>query len=597
MLRVLLASAVLVLSGGWLLASPAGAHAVLTGSSPGDGERLGEAPESVTIRFNEPVGTELGGLTVLDQTGERVDRGDVLRPSSDSVQVELDDGVDVGTYLASYRVVSADGHVISGAVVFAVGDDLDRDAVAGLAISDDPLVVGVGRLAQTLAFLGVLVAAGLTFFGRFLHDGATDRGGYAPFIRVACVVAAVGAVGVVVARAAEGTGGGLDAIASDGIAGAVLRTGGLGWSVAVLALGLAAIYVASALRSSTVADGLGFYGSLLAVGSFALTGHTADAPQPLLAALADVTHVAVAALWVGGLLGMWLLLRWRRNGSPGQLADTTGVALRLSTAAAVSVAVLFASGLALSTGTLSGPGDLIDTAYGRTLAVKVLVVLAVLAVAAYNRWALVPHILRQLPEFADEADDDDASSASDGEPPVATAARPGDEPTAALDEGGSVLTMVRDDPGPWQQLRGTLRLELIGVVAVVAITAVLVTTPPARISELGADPFNDTVTVTEGVDLNLFLTPGEVGTNTLHITYLGPGNATTDRVGSVSVTVALPAADVAPITVPANGLGPGHWIASTDAMAVAGLWQVEVTARVDGFNQEVSSFEVPIGEP
>ena len=48
-----------------LLAAPASAHTVLVGSDPADGSRLAQSPASVTLRFNEQVGLDLGYLRVV----------------------------------------------------------------------------------------------------------------------------------------------------------------------------------------------------------------------------------------------------------------------------------------------------------------------------------------------------------------------------------------------------------------------------------------------------------------------------------------------------------------------------------------------------
>src|SRR5690606_27792126 len=120
-LLVLLAALVAVLGAG---ASPAAAHAVLVSSSPGEGERLPQGPTEVSLVFSEEVDGELGGVQVLDSTGARVDVGAAVQPSPSQLQVDVAPDLADGTYLVSYRVVSADGHPVSGAVVFAVGDEL-----------------------------------------------------------------------------------------------------------------------------------------------------------------------------------------------------------------------------------------------------------------------------------------------------------------------------------------------------------------------------------------------------------------------------------------------------------------------------------------
>ena len=58
------------------MATPAGAHAVVVSSNPAADERLPTAPTEVSVVFSEAVTSDLGGITVLDSAGDRVDNDD-----------------------------------------------------------------------------------------------------------------------------------------------------------------------------------------------------------------------------------------------------------------------------------------------------------------------------------------------------------------------------------------------------------------------------------------------------------------------------------------------------------------------------------------
>ena len=49
--------------------APAGAHAELLTTTPGDGQTVAEPPSSVTLEFTEPVSVSLGGVRVFDSRG------------------------------------------------------------------------------------------------------------------------------------------------------------------------------------------------------------------------------------------------------------------------------------------------------------------------------------------------------------------------------------------------------------------------------------------------------------------------------------------------------------------------------------------------
>jgi hypothetical protein len=103
----------LALLGLVLVAAPAEAHASLEKMSPATGSIVSTAPARVTLYFDENVRAP-SKIIVTGPSG-RVDHGptEVLNNTvSVAVSVRATPA-DVGAYQAAYRVVSADGHVVS----------------------------------------------------------------------------------------------------------------------------------------------------------------------------------------------------------------------------------------------------------------------------------------------------------------------------------------------------------------------------------------------------------------------------------------------------------------------------------------------------
>ena len=73
-----------------LVAAPqgAGAHAALDESTPANGEILATAPESVTLRFTEPLERSSSTASLADQTGAAV-TGVTLEPGADDYAMTL----------------------------------------------------------------------------------------------------------------------------------------------------------------------------------------------------------------------------------------------------------------------------------------------------------------------------------------------------------------------------------------------------------------------------------------------------------------------------------------------------------------------------
>lgn len=126
----------LALAGALVLASvtPAMAHDELISSDPADGENLVAAPETVTLEFSAEVLTVGAAVVVTDPAGTDWVRAD---PQVDGsvVIAALSPDMPNDAYELRWRVVSSDGHPISGIVLFTVGDVVPGEGMA--AAKDD----------------------------------------------------------------------------------------------------------------------------------------------------------------------------------------------------------------------------------------------------------------------------------------------------------------------------------------------------------------------------------------------------------------------------------------------------------------------------
>lgn len=100
------------------IAAPASAHAALTSSSPADGAELEEAPAEIVLEFNEDIQDIGNEIVVLDSEGTPVADGDPVVDGPTVTQAVT--GGAAGTFTVTWRVVSADGHPISGDLSYEV---------------------------------------------------------------------------------------------------------------------------------------------------------------------------------------------------------------------------------------------------------------------------------------------------------------------------------------------------------------------------------------------------------------------------------------------------------------------------------------------
>lgn len=97
------------------------AHAILVKSSPEKEATITDVPEEILLIFNEAVGDEFLALAVIDESGKRVDHHDPKLDFTDRSHLRATvSKLSPGRYTVRYRVLSADGHVVSGKYFFQV---------------------------------------------------------------------------------------------------------------------------------------------------------------------------------------------------------------------------------------------------------------------------------------------------------------------------------------------------------------------------------------------------------------------------------------------------------------------------------------------
>jgi copper transport protein len=246
---------------------------------------------------------------------------------------------------------------------------------------------------------------------------------------------------------------------------------------------------------------------------------------------------------------------------------------RFSGWAGASLLALVMAGTAMGVIEVGGLSQLTGTTYGKLLVAKVALVALVGAAAAWNRFSFVPAVERSLagagdapdPTRPDPASTDPAPEAS--EPPVEVDDPPGD--------GG---------PHRWTHFDRLLRFELLGIVAVLAVTAVLTNVTPARTA---GDRGIVTVRTKLGTStLEVTIDPARPGRNDVHAYVLDERGAVDDRYDSAEFALALPAQDVGPLSRTPVNAGPGHFQLVGVDLPLKGEWTLTVTVKPDRFTLE-----------
>lgn len=122
-------------------AVPASAHDKLISSDPASDQRLAEAPAEVSLTFSADV-LDMGAAVVVSDAAGTEWVSAVPTVDGPVVTAVLDSGMPDAGYEIRWRVVSSDGHPITGVVPFTVGDG-------------EPLADGAAGVEQGAAEPGV----------------------------------------------------------------------------------------------------------------------------------------------------------------------------------------------------------------------------------------------------------------------------------------------------------------------------------------------------------------------------------------------------------------------------------------------------------
>lgn len=535
------------LAAGWLAvlalflaAPPAAAHATLISTDPVEGEVLPETPDVATFTYDERVSLTEDSVQVFDAAGESVDS--TATGEDEVVTVDLPDDLDNGTYVVAWRVVSADGHPISGSLTFSIGapsENVVSPDVGGDTSAGTKADLGI---AQGLGYAGLLVAAGLAVFCAWMlgdvRPAPETMERLRRLQRTATVVAiAAAAIGVPLAGAYQ-QGLGMQGLTDR----AAYDLDLVGDDVLVLALQAVGLVLALILTGRRVPVTAA---AALAVWSPALVGHTkAYEPVPLLV-VTDALHLSAGAIWLGGLVGLALTLPAIR----GRRRDTAAVVSRFSSVAAGVLALLVVSGTLTGWRILGSWDALFGTTYGRLLIVKVGIALVVVAIATWNRYRLLPRV------------------------------------TAAVGhEAGVAATGL---------IRRTVVAEATLLLAVLGVTGFLVNQPPREQPEAAAPAAGRVESVVVG-DLRVLatLTPGEVGGNTFTVQIQDQAGDPVDAYAAPEVSLASDDVDLG--VVPVTPVGAGTYAAEA-VIPSAGVWRVQVSLKATEFDNPVVTLAFDVG--
>ncbi len=599
--RRLGSSLVIVLAVAGLLGSApaAWAHAQLLGTSPVSGATVKVQPQEVIFEFNQDVGGTLGAVRVYNAQGEEVDDLNVSHPDGNEhwMGVGLKPGLPDGTYTGTYRVISADTHIVYGGLVFSIGHPSasSKVTVAGLIGKDESGTVtkvasGVVRGLNYLTL--ALMVGGLVFLffawipGLIAVAGSQERWASASRVfasrlgqlfAVAIVLGMVVSVLGVLLQGASAAGVSLWASLKSSIIentlesrfGRVWGARAIDWVLlgtlllASRAMGRDAIPKLRAASPDTgtltltprpprVVFALLGIGALYLAITPALAGHASIESPVVVFFASDALHVLAGSVWVGGIACLLFALpggtRKLEGGERSRLLLATLV--RFSPIALGAVVAIAVTGVIQAYIDVRSVHGLLHTTYGELIIVKVVLLACLIGFGFINRERVIPALQRLV---------------GDGQSP------------------GGIGALARR----------TMRGEFALMLCVFGVTAALISYAPPIDAATG--PFSVNTSI-GSAELEMTVEPAKVGLNTIHLYLIdAKTGAQFTATKELTATAKLPSKGIGPLVLKPIVAGPGHYVLNSAVLSPGGTWDIEIVDRVSEFEQSSRTVKVPIG--
>jgi len=546
----------------WLVwVRPVAAHADLVRADPADGGVYSEDSLSqISLQFDETLEPRFSNIEVYDSRLQRTDIGELQVDSNDPhlIRKALDD-LPEGDYTVLWNVVStADGHATTGLFQFRVGEDKGSPISPAIPTESNlaNLPVAWEVIIRWLLFASALVAFGALFFvSGVLRSVNHDVIGTSFETAVSEQVSRL-ATGAVILwlvtncaflfwQSASVSHTSLGEAIGSGVPLALLQTRlGLIWSLRQAA---ALVLLAVCQRVPVGRFNIKIILAAIMLATISLTSHgAANALWPSFAVLLDWLHLLANATWLGGLatLALVFIPIWRRSGR--QSVALFEVVRRFSKLAVIAIVIAATTGVYTVTLHFLEPADILGTAYGRTLLLKLALVGVVLSLGLANRRAFQHR------------------------PP---------KPASGI----------------------TLEIVVAGMVLLATAALTALPTPPPQILAADDIPFNGQLQQISLPEDNLqaffSLAPNYIGWNRTMVVIQDNGGLPITNAQRVRVRFSLPEVnartDWRVMTPTENGL----YITEGQDMILVGDWQAEVDVRRESQPDTRFSLDWPLSAP
>jgi copper transport protein len=534
-------------------ATAASAHATLVRTSPSAESIVDGPPAEVVLIFSEPVRPLPSRIRVIGPDGQRVEGG--ARSQGARVRIPVRADARTGTYLVSYRVISADSHPLGGAFTFSVGAPSDAPT-ADAGVGTDPTVVVALASARFVGYAGLVLLVGPIVALLLFWPSRLPRVGPARLAVAGLGLLTLSTLAELFLEAPYSTGEALFAPSGGAYLDVLVSQYGLAHEIRLGVLVAIAVLLPTMLRGPStdgrpqmrVADqAVLVFLAVVGLATWPLAGHSAYSAAPALTVPADMAHLAAMSFWLGGLVTLVTCLL--RHATVEELDSLLPAWSRSATWA---VAVLASAGVAqaiVQIGTFDG---LATSSYGRLVLAKLGLFAVIVIAAAYARRLV--H-------------------------------------TGAAGTGGRRVLVRR-----------AVLVEVITLAVVLGVTSALVQTPPATAGQTteaagqeagrDADGSYEVRLTSPLYSVQVYISPAQPGDNTVSMFAFTPANAPLNVV-EWTATATLAVDELGPISMALSPAFASHAVGRIH-LPRAGAWELRLTLRTSEIDQATVSTTVPI---
>jgi len=633
----------------------ASAQAILLYSNPANDSVLSIAPKQVHMLYSEALNPAFSTAVVVNGQNKRVDNRDAHVSSGDQTEMDmtLQPNLPPAVYIVIWRTDSAaDGHILRGSFHFSVANA--DGTVPTLAPGANPgaKVLGGGNLTSqntgqfdgptlfnlimiTLVELGAIFWMGAQLWINFVlsisseshaEERNTNERVQRRFERYfslpTLIVLFLANIGVLVGQALNLTRGDLAQAISPALLVGLATSGrfGIYWmmrEVVILLAMILAVYMIFEQQHSRIAKTVLPIANLVLASALlialTMSGHAAAVNPDIVsyAIIIDWLHLLAASLWVGGILYIATnyLPVLKRLHIPEQARSLVTVLPYFTPLVLAGVLIMAVTGPFNAAFHLTSWQQLVSTAYGRALLVKIALIGGLLVTSTIHVGLLRPRLKKEYQKYRyaanrlqvvqsrTETAEQIPPTTLNGQQAVTKTAEPGRatkllaQQVRIREERLTKKTQVLSRVLRWESVLGIGILICAGLMDVFAgtLSPIAVAQPQQQQSGNQPQAFTTTAPTKDGTfKVTLSVNPNHFGTNVFTVSAIDTATGKPATNIGVSLYTTMLDMDMGTDTITLQPDGKGHF-SGTGELSMPGNWEIRIVIHTpDGILHETS---------